>query len=124
MKKTLLLSLILVFLVSINGFATQTNTLHLTTSSAQIKKNEDGLFKTIKKSIKSKIKETKATVQKLKILKNKYAGGIGLKTSILLMVIGLIFMIIAGAIGDHGIVWAVGAIFFLIGAIFLLLSLI
>lgn len=45
------------------------------------------------------------------------------RLALILMVIGLVFLIIAGSIKDNGIVYAVGAVFFLIGAIILLFDL-
>lgn len=45
------------------------------------------------------------------------------RLAIILMVIGLVLLIVAGSIKDYGIVYAVGAIFFFIGAIILLFDL-
>ena len=46
-----------------------------------------------------------------------------MRTAIILIVVGLIFLLLAGATGWGSIVYAVGAIFFLIGALLLLLEL-
>ena len=73
----------------------------------------------------SKVK-TKVTTVKKQIKDNidNILGGMSsqLRTSVILMVIGLIFLILASAIGGS-IIWAVGAIFFVLGALLLLLSL-
>lgn len=123
MKKTLLFSLILVILFSVSSFAVQTTSyVYSETSPVKTSRVENhGLFKKIKKEVKSRINFAKASIKKIKSL-NDSLHGINLQTAIILMVLGLIFMIIAGAVHDNGIVWAVGAIFFLIGAIFLLLT--
>jgi len=43
-----------------------------------------------------------------------------LRLALILMVIGLVLLIIADSVKDNGIIYAVGAVFFLIGAIILL----
>ena len=78
-----------------------------------------GLWNKAKTAVTKKVTQVKKIV---KAIKTNYGGT--LRTALLLMLIGVIFFILAKVLNDGGIVWAVGAVFFLIGAIFLLLYLI
>lgn len=69
----------------------------------------------------SKIQQIEKKIVEFSENFGNYVKG-NLHTAIILMVIGLIFLILASAIGGS-IVWAAGAVFFIIGALLLLLYL-
>ena len=125
MKKVVIFILFFVSLGMNVNFAAGTVKNHKSPSSLQAASQKElsnvVVSKHFPKIFPNKIQKAKKIYKKLsKKLDNQAAS---LRTAIILMVIGLIFLILASAIRDGGIVWAVGVIFFLIGAILLLLEL-
>jgi hypothetical protein len=119
MKKLMLLTFLFAFLFAgqANASVTAVNNLKKSETVTIVKHNN--FFAKVKDQVKEKVTQG---IDKFKSIK-KALKTAGLYKAMLFMVIGLLFMIVAGAIHDNGIVWAVGAIFFLIGAVFLLLDL-
>ncbi|MBN2893746.1 MAG: hypothetical protein JXL97_17890 [Bacteroidales bacterium] len=120
MKKLAILTLLIAFLGLNFGFAAVNSTDNSKVQTVKTDVKKDGKFFTkIKNKIENKVDKVKETFS---ILKEKLQNQTqDIRTALILMVIGLIFLILAGAIGGS-IVWAVGAIFFLIGAVLLLLE--
>jgi len=72
--------------------------------------------------IKNKISTVKQTVKNT-VENVKSSIPAGLKTPLILMLVGLLFFVLAGVVFNNSIIWAVGAIFFIVGAVLLLLQL-
>lgn len=117
MKKIIVLLIVGLFSLNL-AFAGQivynSNKINLS-----VEKKADNIFVKIKTEIANKIDSVKQDIKNIK----KALFTADLKLSLILMVIGLIFFILAGAVRDNGVIWAIGAIFFLIGAILLLFNL-
>lgn len=114
----MIISLFFAFLFAGNINANQAVTSHEKKGSEVISMQKDhNSFKTIKTKINTKVNNIK---QNIKDLTSNLSGG--LRNAILLMAIGLV-LIIVGSYITHLVV-AIGAIIFLIGAIFLILELI
>lgn len=112
MKKLVLLLLVFSIVFANISFAGQkTATTKNLENSISVEKS--GFFGKID-IVKEKISKS---YEKIK----KNLGG-SLRTALLLMLVGILFLVLASVIGG-GIVWTVGAIFFLIGAVLLLLYL-
>jgi len=122
MKKFLIFSLFFAFLFAGNINANQAVTSHEKKGSEVISMQKDhNFFKTIKTKVNAKVNNIKQKISNsINDIKTSLGGD--LKTAVVLMVIGLIFLILAGALSWGGIVYAVGAIFFVIGALLLLLN--
>ena len=118
MKKILLLTLGFIIMFATANYAAVTTYANNTSQAITVKPTK-GLWNKARTTVTKKITEVKKIV---KALKTNYRGT--LRTALILMLVGVIFLILAGVLNDHGIVWAVGAVFFLIGAVFLLLYLI
>ncbi len=89
-------------------------------AKVSIEKKNAKIFDVFKTKIKDGTQKIKKVYNEVKEKINNYSSN--LKTAIVLMVIGLIFLILGGAGLGGSIVWAVGAIFFIIGALLLLLD--
>jgi Flp pilus assembly protein TadB len=89
------------------------------TIQQKIEKNAQvNLFTKINNKILTVKQKVKKTIENVK------SNGLGgLKTPLLLMLVGLLFFLLAGVFYSNGIIWTVGAIFFIVGAILLLLQL-
>lgn len=115
MKKFAVIILILAIFGLNFSFAAQTSVAPKNVEKQSIVKSN------ILNKIVTKIQDSKQKIRTgIDNLKKQLGGS--LQTALLLMVVGLIFLILAGIIGGS-IVWAAGAIFFLIGAVLLLLYL-
>lgn len=122
MKKITILVLLFAFLSVNIGLAAETavkNDNIQTVKTSDVKKDIK-IFSKIKKGVTDKVNQAKETYNKISEKLNNVSGG--MRTALILMVVGLVFLILAGPIGGGSIVYAVGAIFFLIGAILLLLE--
>lgn len=122
MKKIALLLILAVFLSMNFTYATKNLSIVETKTVEQNAfSNDDGNFFSV---LKTKITKKVSKIKKIfdnwsKKLKNYTQS---LRTAIIVMAVGLIFLILAGAGVGGSIVWAVGAIFFLVGAVLLLLE--
>ncbi len=122
MKKLALLLILAVFLSMNFTYATKNLSIVETKTVEQNAfSNDDGNFFSV---LKTKITKKVTKIKKIfdnwsKKLKNYTQS---LRTAIIIMAVGLIFLILASAGIGGGIVWAVGAIFFLVGAVLLLLE--
>lgn len=121
MKKFTIIALLIAFLGLNFGFSAEAAKSVQNSGVEQVKtQKEFKLFDNLKTKTTQKIQKIKDTYD---IFKNKLQQQTqSLRTAIILMAIGLIMIILAGAIGGS-VVYAVGAIFFIIGAVFLLLEL-
>ncbi len=116
----MIISLLFAFIFASNVSANQAAKSQQKYGSEKIIMHKDhNFFKTLKTNINTKVNKIKK-----KVLDNindiKTALGGNLRTALILMVIGLVFILLSGAVGGN-VVFAVGAIFFIIGALFLLL---
>lgn len=114
MKKLILLLVAISFIFANVSFASQN-----TTTSKTLKTN----ISVEKTGIWGKIDVVKEKISKgYEKIKKTLVGGT-LRTSLLLMLVGLLFIVLASIIGGGDIVLIVGAIFLFIGAALLLLYL-
>ena len=112
MKKLVLLLLAISFVFANLSFVGQNTTTSKSLNST-ISVEKSGFF--------GKIDVVKEKISKGYEKIKKTLGG-SLRTALLLMLVGILFLVLASVLGG-GIVWTVGAIFFLIGAVLLLLYL-
>jgi Flp pilus assembly protein TadB len=120
MKKILLVGLLFAFIFAGHSYAAQKYVVESNATSQTVKTTKKAnFFHKALTNINEKVHQLKQKVSD-EISQIKSSLGGKLQTAIVLMIIGLIFLILAGAIGGS-IVWAVGAIFFVIGALLLLL---
>jgi hypothetical protein len=117
MKKIIVLLIVGLFSLNL-AFAGQV-VYNSNKQNVSIEKKADNIFVKIKTQVVNKIDNIKQDIKDIK----KALFTADLKLSLILMVIGLIFFILAGAVRDGGVIWAIGVIFFLIGAILLLFNL-
>jgi Flp pilus assembly protein TadB len=115
MKKIAVLILVLAILGLNLSYAAQTSVATKNVEKHNVVKSN------ILNKIVVKIQDTKEKIKTgIDNLKKQLGGS--LHTALLLMVVGII-MILVGSILGIGIVWEIGALFFLIGAVLLLLYL-
>ncbi len=116
MKKFLLLTLAFIIMFGTANYAAVSTFVDNSNQTITVKPTKS-LWNKAKTAVTKKITEVKKIA---KVLKTNYGG---LRTSILLMAVGVIFIMLGYALKIN-LVYVVGAIFFIIGALFLLLYLI
>ena len=131
MKKISLLVLLFIFLSvnfavarsaeAVSALDTKTEIVKSQTEKNDVENVDGSILSILKSKVTSKYQKYNSIFDKVsEKIKNAPES---MRTAIILMVVGLIFLIIASAGIGGSIVWAVGAIFFILGALMLLLEL-